>query len=105
LPRYEPEPRPYELMVLFRPDLASDGLDAAVERIQQLLTSLGGTVTQVKRDTPWGRRRLAYPIQHFQDAIYVLYTFTFPPSKTREIEQELRINEQVIRFLLVRQDK
>ncbi len=102
MPRWEPTPRPYELMVLFRPDLAEDGLEAAIDRVTSLLQEVGGTVTNIKRDTPWGRRRLAYPIHKFQDAIYVLYHFTCPPARTREIERELRLNEQVIRHLMVR---
>uniref|UniRef100_A0A7C2WEC6 Small ribosomal subunit protein bS6 n=1 Tax=Thermorudis sp. TaxID=1969470 RepID=A0A7C2WEC6_9BACT len=105
MPRYQPAPRPYELMVLFRPDLAEDGLDAAIERVSSLIQATGGTVTNIKRDTPWGRRRLAYPIQRFQDAIYVLYHFTCPPAGTRDIERELRLNEQVIRHLMVRLDE
>lgn len=104
MPRYQPDPRPYELMVLFRPDLADDGLDAAIERVASLIQEAGGTVTNVKRDTPWGRRRLAYPIQKYQDAFYVLYHCTCPPAGTREIERELRLNDQVIRYLLVRLD-
>ncbi len=105
MPRYVPEPRPYELMVLLRPDLADDRLDAAIERIRTIITDQGGTVTFEKRDTPWGRRRLAYPIQKFQEAIYVLFQLICPPSKTREIERELRLNDQVLRHLMVRMDE
>jgi len=102
LPRYEPEPRKYELMVLLRPDLADDRLEAAIERIRTMIADQGGTVTFEKRDTPWGRRRLAYPIMKFQEAFYVLFQLVCPPSKAREIERELRLNDQVLRHLMVR---
>jgi small subunit ribosomal protein S6 len=91
-------------MVLFRPDLAEDGLTVAVQRVSSLVEAAGGTVTTMKRDTPWGRRRLAYPIHKFQDAIYVLYQLTCPPARARDIERELRLNEQVLRHLMVRLD-
>ncbi len=105
MPRYEPEPRRYELMVLFRPDLENERLDAAIERVKTAIADQGGVVSFEKRDTPWGRRRLAYPIQKFQEAFYVLFQLTCPPSKAREIERELRLNEQVIRHLMVRLDE
>jgi small subunit ribosomal protein S6 len=105
LPRYEPAPRPYELMVLLRPDLADDRLEAALERIRNTVVEQGGTITFEKRDTPWGRRRLAYPIQKFQEAFYVLFQLVCPPRTVREIERELRLNEQVLRHLMVRLDE
>jgi small subunit ribosomal protein S6 len=104
LPRYEPEPRKYELMVVFRPDLADERLTAAIERVRTTIADQGGTVTFDKHDTPWGRRRLAYPIQKFQEGFYVLFQLVCPPSKAREIERELRLNEQVLRHLMVRLD-
>ncbi|WP_448575088.1 30S ribosomal protein S6 [Thermomicrobium sp.] len=105
MPRYEPEPRPYELMVLLRPDLADDRLEAALERIRNTVVEQGGTITFEKRDTPWGRRRLAYPIRKFQEAFYVLFQLICPPRMVREIERELRLNEQVLRHLIVRLDE
>ncbi len=105
MPRYEPEPRPYELMVLLRPDLADDRLEAALERIRNTVVEQGGTITFEKRDTPWGRRRLAYPIRKFQEAFYVLFQLVCAPRAVREIERELRLNEQVLRHLMVRLDE
>lgn len=103
--QYQPAPRPYELMVLINPEVTDEALDATVNRISEIITQAGGEVTHVKRDTPWGRRRLAYPIQRFRDATYVLYHFKAAPSQIKEAERDLKLDERVIRYLLVRQDE
>lgn len=102
---YQPLPRPYELMVLINPEVTDDALTQAVDEISALITNHGGQVTGIKRDTPWGRRRLAYPIQRYRDATYVLYYFTGVPSRVIEIERELKLDQRVIRYLMVRQDE
>jgi ribosomal protein S6 len=104
LPTFEPLPRPYELMVLISPEVTDEALTAEVDGISALIAQHGGEVTHVKRDTPWGRRRLAYPINKFRDATYVLYHFNCAPSRIIEIERDLKLNERVIRYLLIRQE-
>ncbi|HET7034364.1 MAG TPA: 30S ribosomal protein S6 [Thermomicrobiaceae bacterium] len=91
-------------MVLIMPELADEALTAEVEQINGALTGSGAQITFLKRDTPWGRRRLAYPIGRFRDATYVLYRFNAPPGAVRAIERELQLDERVIRYLFVRQD-
>lgn len=102
---YYPEPRPYELMILVNPEVTDEALTTELDQIGQLITDNGGEITSVKRDTPWGRRRLAYPIQRFRDATYVLYHFNNAPSKLAEIERDLKLHEWVIRYLLVRHEE
>jgi len=104
LREYQRAPRGYELMALINPEITDEALTAAVDTVAGLITSFGGEISLIKRDTPWGRRRLAYPIQRFRDAIYVLYQFMATPSSISPIERDLKLDEQVIRYLLVRQD-
>lgn len=101
---YQRAPRGYELMALINPEITDEALTAAVDTVAGLLTTFGGEISLIKRDTPWGRRRLAYPIQRFRDATYVLYQFMASPSSISPIERDLKLNEQIIRYLLVRQD-
>jgi small subunit ribosomal protein S6 len=91
-------------MALINPEITDEALTAAVDTVAGLITSFGGEISLIKRDTPWGRRRLAYPIQRFRDATYVLYQFMASPSSISPIERDLKLDEQVIRYLLVRQD-
>ncbi|MDI3340985.1 MAG: 30S ribosomal protein S6 [Sphaerobacter sp.] len=105
MPTYQPLPRPYELMVLISPEVTDEALVAEVDAISALIAEHGGQVTHVKRDTPWGRRRLAYPINKFRDATYVLYHFIGIPSRVIEFERDLKLRDRVIRYLLIRQEE
>ena len=69
--------RRYELMLLFQPDLEDDQLQAAVERVTRAIVNAGGSLSKI---SPWGKRRLAYPIQHHRDASYFLIHFDIEPS-------------------------
>jgi len=90
--------RRYELMLLFRPDLEDDQLQAAVERVTRAVVNAGGGLTKI---SPWGKRRLAYAIQHHRDASYFLIHFDIEPAAVREIERGLLISEEILRHLVV----
>lgn len=102
---YTPEPRGYELMVLLSPELDEDGIQTEMERISGQLESAGAEILRTKSTTPWGRRRLAYPIQNYQDAFYVLYSLSSQPGQLHPFERDLKLNGNVIRYLLIRQEK
>jgi small subunit ribosomal protein S6 len=85
-------------MLLFRPDLEDDQLQAAVERVTRAIVNAGGGLTKI---SPWGKRRLAYPIQHHRDASYFLIHFDIEPAAVREIERGLLISEEILRHLVV----
>jgi len=89
--------RRYELMLLFRPDLEDDKLQSAVEKVTRAIVNAGGALTKV---SPWGKRRLAYEIQHFREASYFLIHFDIAPSAVREIERGLLISEEILRHLV-----
>ena len=90
--------RRYELMLLFRPDLEDDQLQAAVERVTRAIVNAGGSLSKI---SPWGKRRLAYPIQHHRDASYFLIHFDIEPAAVRDIERGLLISEEILRHLVV----
>ena len=73
-------------MIVVAPTVGEDGLPQVVERVSGYVATYGGSIETYTHDNPWGRRRLAYPIQKFQDAFYVLYYFESPPTAIREIE-------------------
>jgi small subunit ribosomal protein S6 len=89
--------RRYELMLLFRPDLEDDKLQSAVEKVTRAIVNAGGALTKV---SPWGKRRLAYDIQHFREASYFLLHFDIAPSQIRELERGLLISEEILRHLV-----
>lgn len=89
--------RRYELMLLIRPDLEDDKLQAAVEKVTRAVVNGGGALTKV---SPWGKRRLAYEIKHFREASYFLIHFDIAPDAVREIERGLLISEEILRHLV-----
>jgi small subunit ribosomal protein S6 len=84
-------------MLLIQPDLEDDKLQAAVEKVTRAIVNGGGALTKV---SPWGKRRLAYEINHFRDASYFLIHFDIEPAAVREIERGLLISEEIIRHLV-----
>ncbi|MGI8657240.1 MAG: 30S ribosomal protein S6 [Candidatus Limnocylindria bacterium] len=89
--------RRYELMLLLRPDLEDDKLQAAVEKVTRAVVNGGGSLTKV---SPWGKRRLAYDIQRHREASYFLIHFDIEPSAVREIERGMLISEEILRHLV-----
>ena len=89
--------RRYELMLLLRPDLEDDKLQAAVEKVTRAIVNGGGSLSKV---SPWGKRRLAYDIGRHREASYFLIHFDIEPSQVREIERGLLITEEILRHLV-----
>ena len=102
-----PRIRSYELMVIFHPETEDEALAELIGRVQSYITDVDGTVTVLNRESPWGRRRLAYPIRHesrdLRDGIYVLVYFDVEASRTVEIEREIKLNTRIIRYMLIQQ--
>ena len=89
--------KPYELTVLLHPDLELD-VDAPISKIEKMIDAAGGKV--VKRDN-WGKKRLAYRVKKHTFAVYIYFEVNLPVEKVRQLEGNLLITEEVIRFLIV----
>jgi small subunit ribosomal protein S6 len=90
--------RDYELSFVVRPDIDDKATKAAADRVQGLITQRGGSLTNVQE---WGKRRLAYKIQHHAEGIYFVYRLEMEPAAAAEIEHELNLDEQVLRFIMI----
>jgi small subunit ribosomal protein S6 len=91
--------RNYELVLIISPEIADEALDTKIDNISQFITERGGVISDVER---WGKRRLAYPIEHFMEGNYVLAQFKLKPTLGKELEANLQISEDVLRHLLIR---
>jgi small subunit ribosomal protein S6 len=91
-------------MTVFSPDVPEDEIQGTIDRVVGYITTASGELVDVNRDSPWGRRRLAYPIRHasrdVRDGFYTLYHFLVAPHRVEDIERELRLNDRVIRYLV-----
>ena len=91
----------YELAVVVNAKIEDDARTATIEKVQSYITRFGGTVTNVDE---WGKRKLAYEIQKMREGFYYFIAFEAEATAPAEIEARLRIMENVIRFLCVRQE-
>src|SRR6476659_10787032 len=94
--------RRYELMLVIRPDVADDKSQAVIDRITRQITAAGGQIVKV---APWGRRRLAYPIDRHREGAYHIVVFEAPTTVIAELERAILITEEVLRHLVVRQER
>lgn len=108
--------RDYELMFIISPLHASEeDVAAVIQRIQQTIEAEGGAITAVNHSSPWGRRKLAYPIRayaggeasrrSFSEGFYVLLHFNLAASSIVELERTLKLADPVLRYLVTVVDR
>ena len=93
--------RPYELMVIFDPEVDDRQVGPTMEKFLTVVKNDGGTVDKLD---VWGRRRLAYPIKKKDEGSYVVTTFTSEPATAKELDRQLGLSELVMRTKLLRAD-
>ena len=93
--------RTYEMMLIVRPTLDDKALTETIETVTELFTSRGGEVQKVSK---WGRRKLAYAIDDLLEGIYVLYNLSLDPVALKDAEFNLKLNESVLRYMIVKAD-
>ena len=91
--------REYEVLYIVRADLDDDKVQDVVKRVNTLIQRSGGSSDQTNL---WGKRKLAYDVEHQKDGAYVLQDFKIEPSRVPELESALKITEEVLRHLIVR---
>lgn len=87
--------------MLYHPDLEVD-LDKGEQRVKKIIDDNKGKV--VSQDN-WGKKKLAYPINKLESAVYVFYTVELEPTSLQKIESTLNITDEVIRYLIVKIDE
>ena len=91
----------YELTVVLNAKIEDEERAAALEKVKEYITRFGGTITNIDE---WGKKRLAYEIQKMKEGYYYFIQFDAEPTAPVEIENRVRIMENVIRYLCVKQE-
>ena len=91
----------YELALVVSAKIEDDVRTATVEKAKEYITRAGGTVTEVEDQ---GKKKLAYEIQHMTEGFYYFIQFESDANCPNEIETRIRIMDNVIRYLCIRQD-
>ena len=92
----------YELALVVNAKIEDDVRASVVEKAKEIITTFGGTITNVDEA---GKKRLAYEIQKMREAYYYFIQFDAEATAPGEIEQRMRIMDNVLRYLCVRQDE
>lgn len=93
--------RRYEVMVILDPELEEKTIAPSLEAFLNVVRADGGTVHQID---VWGRRRLAYEIDHKTEGIYALLDVTATVDSVKELDRQLSLNEAVMRTKVMRND-
>jgi len=91
----------YEVVYILQPKLDEDGINGVNERVTQAVTGQNGQVVSTEI---WGQRKLAYPIKNHFLGYYILQNVEMPPSGVTEVERVMRLNEDLLRFLVIRKE-
>jgi small subunit ribosomal protein S6 len=93
--------RDYELGFILNPEVSEEQTRAILDRVEQVVTNYGGQIVRVNQ---WGRRRLAYPIEHHRDGYYTFVDMILTPETVIELERTLKVSEEVLRHIVKRRD-
>ena len=91
----------YETMYILRPDIAEDEVNKHIEKYNSLLENVGGKILDSQMR---GKRRLAYPIAKNREGIYVQLSHQGDGQHIEKIEKAMRLSEDVIRYMTIKQD-
>jgi small subunit ribosomal protein S6 len=94
--------RNYEVMYILSPNLQEEAIKSSVDRFASIVTNDGGEMEKVQEI---GKKRLAYEINDFREGFYVLMNFQAEPKTVSELERVMKISDDVIRYLIVRDEK
>jgi small subunit ribosomal protein S6 len=91
--------RPYETAFLIAPNLPDEDNEKLIDQMAEIVSKKKGTMVNVDK---WGKRRLAYPIQKFEEAFYVFFLYQGEPAVLAELERRFKQTEAILRYLTVR---
>jgi len=91
----------YELVFILNADLSEDDFTRVLGKVNDQITKLGGTVTETNQ---WGKRRFAYPIKKQAEGNYVLEKVQIKQTALKELDASLKMSEDVLRYLFVREN-
>ena len=92
----------YELALVVSAKIEDDARTATVEKAKEYITRAGGTVTEVE---DWGKKKLAYEIQKMSEGYFYFIQFEAATTVPAAVEQDVRIMDNLLRFLVVRKDE
>ncbi len=93
--------RDYELVIIITPEFDETATAELVDKVKSWITDSGGTLESFEE---WGRQKLAYLIQNHKEGQYYLFNFKMEPSAVIALERNFRLQESILRFLIINRD-
>ncbi len=87
------------MVFIVSPEIADEALESKINGVSQFITGRNGVIDSVEQ---WGKKKLAYPLNHFLEGNYVLARFKLSPARCKELEANLKISEEILRHLLIK---
>jgi len=89
----------YELMLILNPDLREPEIKKKLKEVTEMIEKAGGKITQ---EDFWGKKELAYRIKLQNEGVYMVYDMELPPSFLPELQQNLRIEKEILRSMVIK---
>ncbi|NJL94270.1 MAG: 30S ribosomal protein S6 [Anaerolineae bacterium] len=96
------EVRRYELTFILPPALSEEDIQGRQETVRGWIANNAG---EIVKESHWGRRRLAYPIQNYKEGYYILMEFAGPTDGIKDLDRRMRLDTGYLRHLIVRVDE
>lgn len=94
--------RAYETMFIVNPELDEEQTTAVIDKFQGIVTNTGGELVKLDK---WGKRKLAYEINHKRDGFYVLMNFNADTNTAGELDRVFRITDDVLKYMILREEE
>ncbi|WP_066634152.1 30S ribosomal protein S6 [Desulfolucanica intricata] len=94
--------RAYETLFIIKPDLEEEQITAVIDKFKGIIENHGGEITKLDK---WGKRRLAYEIDHTREGFYVVIKFKADSDTSKELDRVFKITDGIMRHIIVREDE
>ncbi|MDT3699850.1 MAG: 30S ribosomal protein S6 [Thermincola sp.] len=94
--------RAYEVMYIIRPDLDEEQTNGVIEKFKSLIENNGGEIAKLDK---WGKRKLAYEINKNREGFYILMEYNGEAATTAELDRVFRITDEVVKYLIIREEE
>ena len=91
----------YEVLYIIVPEIDEEATRAAIEKFKGIAESNGAEIVAIDE---WGKRTLAYPIDYKTEGTYVLMSFNSAPEFPKELERNMKNDEQILRYMVTRKE-
>ncbi|MBO8159648.1 30S ribosomal protein S6 [Thermosyntropha sp.] len=95
--------REYEIMFIMKPDLTDEQIAESKERLKKIIADFGGEF--IGEDEGWGRKRLAYEIENYNEGIYSVWNFKGKPETAQELDRVIKLSDRFLRHMILRKDE